>query len=348
MSSVSLIICTRNRASDLRETLTHMSQHLSPTGYPVDMWIIDNGSTDDTPDVVSTVAETFPFPLHYAYEGTKGLSYARNTALQVSTGDILLFTDDDVRVPSDWIDGMTKPIRSGGYDAAAGGIRLAPHLIRSWMEPWHRAFLACTDAKPRPPQTMIGANMAIGRHVLNTIPGFDIEIGVGRLGFSGETHFAERLVRAGLQIADAFDVEVEHHCDASRLHRSSFLSSAQRLGRTMAHLHYHWRHKNAPFDNGAVQICFKLAKTYAKLSIKRMLNPQDVFRTEGCASWENYYVRQLAYLHQSLIERKKPRRYPKYGSAPYVKPPDAPTPLTVNEVNPPAEHSPHPPTVSTP
>ena len=279
MSSVSVIICTRNRASDLRKTLARLSTHPVPTDYPVDMWVVDNGSTDETPDVVSEAAASFPFRLNYAREETQGVAHARNKALRVSGGDILLFTDDDVRVPKNWIDGMTRSIRHNSFDAAAGGVRLAPHLVRSWMEPWHRAFLACTDPKTRPPQTMIGANMAFSRTVLSTVPAFDTHVGPGRLGFAEETHFAERLLRAGYRIADAFDVEVEHHCDPSRLHRTSFLSSAERLGRTMAHLHYHWRHEETPFTDRATQIYIKLAKTYVKLSIKRMLNPRDVFRT---------------------------------------------------------------------
>jgi glycosyltransferase involved in cell wall biosynthesis len=317
MPTVSIVICTRNRASHLRQTLAHIARHPKPTGLDADLWVIDNGSTDATEAVVSQAAPAFAFPLHYTREETPGLSYARNTALRVSGGQILLFTDDDVRVPVNWIADMTRPIRTGEFDAVAGGVRLAPHLRRAWMEPWHRAFLASTDAKPRPPQTMIGANMCFARRVLQVVPGFDTEIGVGRLGLSGETHFAERLVHAGFRIADALDVEVEHHFDPSRLRRASFLSSARRLGRTMAHLHHHWRHHDEPFSHSAARSRAAIVAMQLKLAAKRLLNLRDVLRTEGCAGWENYYVREIAYLKQSLIERKRSRRYPKLGSRPY-------------------------------
>jgi len=45
----------------------------------------------------------------------------------------LLFSDDAVRFPPDWIVPRIAPIVAGRADAVAGGVRLAPPLLRPWM-----------------------------------------------------------------------------------------------------------------------------------------------------------------------------------------------------------------------
>jgi G3E family GTPase len=110
---------------------------------------------------------------------------------------------------------------------------------------------------------------------------------------------------------------VKHHFDPSRLLRSGFLASARSLGRSQAYIHHHWRHHDEPFSHSAVRSRAAIVAMQLKLAAKRLLNLRDVLRTEGCASWENYYVREIAYLKQSLIERTRSRRYPKLGCRPH-------------------------------
>ena len=76
---VSLILCTRNRASALREALRAIG------GLVFDgQWecvIVDNGSTDNTRDVIDKFAASAPFPVRYTQQPIKGLSNARNAGL---------------------------------------------------------------------------------------------------------------------------------------------------------------------------------------------------------------------------------------------------------------------------
>ena len=41
-----------------------------------------------------------------------------------------------------------EPIRAGAAHAVAGGVKMAPHLERPWMEPVHRYWLAETGTPP--------------------------------------------------------------------------------------------------------------------------------------------------------------------------------------------------------
>src|SRR4051812_15845858 len=127
MTTVSIIICTQNRADFLKPTLESIGRATVPVGWTVEMHVIDNKSTDSTRKVVSE-ANLKNIAVHYEYESTPGKCYACNTGLNKSKGEVILFTDDDIRVPTNWIAGMCTPILEGKADAIAGGIVFPPHI----------------------------------------------------------------------------------------------------------------------------------------------------------------------------------------------------------------------------
>ena len=126
---VSIIICTCNRSDDLRQTLDAIGRLTIPNGYQCDLTVVDNASADGTADMIKSFT-LGNMPLRYLLEPRRGKGYAYNAGIAATSGDILLFTDDDVRPPDDWLLGMCGPILSGDADAVAGGLRLAPHLHR--------------------------------------------------------------------------------------------------------------------------------------------------------------------------------------------------------------------------
>ena len=180
--------------------------------------------------------------VHYVYEPKRGQCHARNTGIAHAQGDILLWTDDDVRPPQNWIEGMCTPIIEG-EKVVAGGVRIAPYLLRPWMTTVHRIWMASTEhIDTKNPQSAVGANMAFAREIFDEIPEFDTELGPGALGMGDDTLFLEQVKRAGYRIASALHIEVEHHFDPSRLLRSSFLDRAAKEGKTGGYLSYHWGH----------------------------------------------------------------------------------------------------------
>lgn len=88
---VSVVIPAYNAAAFLRETIDSV---LAQSYAPVEIVVVDDGSTDGTPQV----AASFGDAIHYVRQANRGVSSARNRGLQESTGVYLCFLDAD-----DWL-----------------------------------------------------------------------------------------------------------------------------------------------------------------------------------------------------------------------------------------------------
>lgn len=307
MADVSVIICTCNRADELRKTLASLGSVCVPDGWIVELILVDNASNDDTPEVVASAQELVPsLRVQPTLETKRGLSAARNHGLALAKGRAIAFTDDDVRLPENWLEGMCGPILSGEADAFAGGVRIAPHLLRPWMTPQHRAWLASTELLDRErPIGMVGANMSFTARVLEHVPRFDEELGAGALGFGEETTFCRQLKKAGFRISPRFDIEVEHHFQENRLLRSSFVDMALKRGRSEAYMDHHYDHK--PMDG--------LARRHAVNALALRLAQLNPFRkrSEGIGVFEMRALIRYTLTKELLRIRHEPRKYEKQG-----------------------------------
>ena len=306
-NSLSIIICTCNRAGDLRQTLEAIGRLAVPEGYQCELLVVDNASTDGTADLVHSL--TLPnMPLRYLLEPRRGKGYAYNTGIAASCGDILLFTDDDLRPPADWIAGMCGPLVSGDADAVAGGIKLAPYLHRSWIKKEHAGWLASTEHLPSGAVVpLIGANMAFSRRVLERVPGFDPELGPGGKGHADDTLYSYQLEKAGYRLAMALDTQMEHHLHPDRLERSAFLGVARKRGEFNAYVARHWFHSEPrrPVPT--------LLRAGAALWARRLLFFREWATSPTVPAWE---LRLLETWHTARChfdERSVPRKYEKFG-----------------------------------
>lgn len=298
----SLIITTRNRAAHLQQTLAAFRGVEIPAGLQAELVVVDNGSIDETAGVVRA-EHPGPLRLRYVREDRRGQCHARNRGLAETRGDFILFVDDDVRPPRDLLAGMCQPMLEHGPCGVAGGVRLAPHLLRPWMTPTHRSWLASSEwldaARPR---GMVGANMAFSREVLARVPAFDAELGPGALGFSDDQLFALQLLEAGYRIHGRLDVWVEHHFEERRLLRGAWLESARGRARSHAYRGHHWEH----WRSRSVRL--RLAHAGGRLLAWRMRNR---FRpnAEGAPLRELELEFQFNLYRAHLRESRRVRNY---------------------------------------
>jgi glycosyltransferase involved in cell wall biosynthesis len=305
--AVSVIICTRDRAESLQETLRALGETVVPGDLVAEVLVVDNGSRDRTRPVVRQ-AKIWGQSPRYLYEPRSGLSFARNTGMAAARGEVLLWTDDDVRPGGAWIEALARPILDGLADAVAGRIKLAPCLERPWLQPWHRVCLA-VDAPTTGDFDLTGANMAFARRVLETVPAFDLEMGAGScVGAGAETLFSRQLVAAGYRLlAGGEESTVEHHCGEHRLMRSSLTDVLMRHGRSQGYIAYHWKHRRVWFP--ALHGGRSLLGLCGLRILQRLRNDGDpvIGRREARWLWRWSYYRQM------MIESQGPRHYERFG-----------------------------------
>lgn len=304
--SVSIIICTCNRAGSLRRTLEFLEKVRIPPGWQVEVIVVDNASTDETAKVVKSAA-TVNMMVRYLYEPKQGKSHALNLGLSKARGDYLLFTDDDVKVAVDWVEQIVAPLAEGEADAVVGRTELAAYLRKPWLSPWLKGFLAAPEVRPGGQFELIGANMAFRRSVLDRVPAFDPELGPGALGLAEETLFGLQLAEAGLRIKLAEGAGVIHEPDGSRLTRRYWLDIARKCGRSHGYLAYHWYHRDLKSPR------LKTAWFSGKLLVRRLFQPPQGPDQEGCPEWEMCYIHELEMYRQFRIECGRPRNYSRRG-----------------------------------
>lgn len=87
---ISVIIPAYNRAQTLPASISSV---LSQTYKAIELWVIDDGSTDSTPSVLNAIRDS---RFHYCrYENNRGACYARNYGAERATGSLLAFQDSD-------------------------------------------------------------------------------------------------------------------------------------------------------------------------------------------------------------------------------------------------------------
>ena len=275
---ISVIICTRDRAESLAQTLAAIGCVHVPEKTTVELVIVDNGSTDQTAAVVLS-AHLRNLRIRYLSEPKPGLARARNTGLANTFGDVIVFTDDDVRPPTNWLESMSDPIRNGKADLVAGGVKIPAHLDRPWLRGQLRSWFAATDHIKPPEIVFVGANMAFSRRLLRVVPKFDERLGAGALGGNEDYLFYLQAISGGCTVASALDCQVEHHFDRSRLKRTSILKCTAAYGRSAGYIAYHWKKEKFP------KPMIPLAKKQVALMARRLWNRP--WRTvEGCPEWE--------------------------------------------------------------
>jgi glycosyltransferase involved in cell wall biosynthesis len=89
MARVSVIIPTYNYCHFLGEAIQSV---LEQTFSDFELIVVDDGSTDNTKEVVDSFGDS---RIRYIYQENRGVSAARNTGIKVSSGEYVAFLDSD-------------------------------------------------------------------------------------------------------------------------------------------------------------------------------------------------------------------------------------------------------------
>ncbi len=97
---VSVVICTRDRPGELARCLASLPKQ---TRVPDQVVVVDNAPSDGRTQEVAVKAEAI-----YVREDRPGLGFARNAGVRAASGHIIVYTDDDVRLHSRWLERMVN------------------------------------------------------------------------------------------------------------------------------------------------------------------------------------------------------------------------------------------------
>lgn len=249
---ISVIVCTRNRTSQLATCL----QSLLSLSYPLfEIIIVDNApSNNDTKELTANL------PVRYVREEKPGLDRARNKGIAEAQYEIVAFTDDDTKVDAFWLDSIARTFANknvmggSGYVAPAELETEAQHLFELGFGGMGHGFYRRHIQKEKMDDKQllwassfgIGANMAFRKKVFQHIGLFDTALDVGTPSHGGG------------------DVEIFH-----RLVTNGHLFVYEP---SMLIWHYHRREEKALrrqiFDNGRSFGCY-LINCYRKKTVNR-------------------------------------------------------------------------------
>jgi GT2 family glycosyltransferase len=204
-STVTVVICTRDRADALARTLASLR---GQTRTPDRILVVDNASRDGT-----TRAVAFAAGADYVREDRPGLDVARNTGARHARGEVIAYTDDDVVLHRRWLEQLVSAF-DAPHVAAVTGLVLPAELEteaqivfeRHWgfgrgfrRVDFDSAYFAQHRHHGCPVWRIgAGASMAFRRETFERVGYFDERLDVGAAGCCGDSEYWYRILAAGL------------------------------------------------------------------------------------------------------------------------------------------------------
>jgi glucosyl-dolichyl phosphate glucuronosyltransferase len=232
MRIITIIICTYNRASLLKQTLDSVGKLTIPPLIECEVVVVDNNSVDETREIV----EKSHLNAVYAIEKKQGKTYALNNALQIAKGDILLFTDDDAFPHPDWAKAFIEAANEHKDAGWFGGRSLPlwqterPNWLRDESLPVLGGYFCLYNLGSRgrfykkDDLLPIGTSMAVRRSTFDRIGKFREDLGPRehKRGVGDDTELIMRAISQGVKGYYVPEAVVEHFTSWQRLQYLSF------------------------------------------------------------------------------------------------------------------------------
>ncbi|MFN7110022.1 MAG: glycosyltransferase family 2 protein [Brevundimonas sp.] len=205
---ISVILPTRNRAHILPAAIGALDD--AAFGHSVEVLVVDNGSTDATKKIVTSLAPK-NIALLYLVEPIAGVCRAKNRGIRTAVGDLLVFTDDDCQVSLGYFNDLVAHYSDSTVPMILGGrVELG--------DPTDAAITIKTDDEPaqlgedqHPGGFIHGCNLTMSRSVLDKIGLWDEDFGPGaRFIAAEETELNYRAHKAGIPVHYVPDMVTRH------------------------------------------------------------------------------------------------------------------------------------------
>jgi glycosyltransferase involved in cell wall biosynthesis len=289
----SVLIATRDRAGSLERTLACLARQ-EAVDFPWELIVVDNGSRDDTKQVLDRHATDLP--LVVLTEPQAGKNRALNHALEVARGSLLVFTDDDITMGPGWLAALVRASRRFRDASVFGGpiVPVFPPDAPDWLR--SPDFVLASEAFGWRPAAAegpgeaapFGANLALRARLFESLR-FDERLGPAgsRYAQGGEWELLMRLRRAGEVFVHVPDAPVEHTILPHQIERTWLLERAHRIGRGSARI------KGRRVPCGAVgwlRLHLHLGAARARALLARRLADPERFAVEHRVDYWRGYI----------------------------------------------------------
>jgi glycosyltransferase involved in cell wall biosynthesis len=280
-----IAVCTAKRPTMLRHCLESIAAQVVAPQIEVALVVVDNEAEPNNRALVQEISARCRFPVHYVHEPRRGISQARNAALDKCRslgGDWIAMTDDDCWASPSWLASL--------LDAAGRHRADVVHGRREFLFPMPLPFWAMRTEQGAHAEGDELPYAATHNVLLRTrLACDDAQIRFDeRLAHGEDTDFFHRAARRGARIvysAEPLVLEVVSP-DRATLHYQTRRAYYYAASRSYFHRRYKGARKAAM--KLAVRCAFQAPVAIARLAVAPLAWPfsEDVYRdlvTKGTA-----------------------------------------------------------------
>jgi glycosyltransferase involved in cell wall biosynthesis len=117
---VSVLVPAKDEAENLPEFVKQFTATMESAPFAAELVVVDDGSTDDTPQVLAQLASDHPFLSVVTHRRQRGIADALRSAGEAARGDIFVFYPADLQFLPDEIPDLVQPILDNEADMVTG------------------------------------------------------------------------------------------------------------------------------------------------------------------------------------------------------------------------------------
>lgn len=225
---LSVIVPTYNRSAVVARCIQALCRQTCDNQL-FEIIVSDDGSQDDTAAVVAAQADSQAVSIRYLHQPNAGANRARNRAIGIAHGRLLLLINDDtIALPDMLAEHLAEHGRHPeAHIAVLGRMTVSPELAVSRLAPLHldRAFEHLRDGAVLDWRAFFTCNVSVKKALLDRCGLFE-----ERMRYHEDLELAWRLSAFGLQVIYRAQALGWHH---HFLNEDEFLSIAEREARSL-------------------------------------------------------------------------------------------------------------------
>lgn len=282
---ITVVFSTFNGSRTLPAMLDSLTTLTQPTG-DWEIIAVDNASRDNSSSIINGYKDKLPITL--LHQPKQGKNFALNYAIPFCAGDLIIFTDDDIIAPKNWLIDYEKLAAEKQDYGIFGG-----KIIPNWPDkrpdaiinvipqgPAYAVHKEDISSGPTTPGMVWGPNMAIRANIFQTGTRFNENIGpsVGSYIMGSETELNFRLADEGYLFWFESSIVVEHQIRPEQLSPTWLAGRAKRFGRASAYNeHQRGGESNVPLILGAPRWLYRsMVENWSRKALGILLRNEEV------------------------------------------------------------------------